>query len=214
MNKLTHLCFDLDGTLINSFYNIYFATNETLKRLGIKSIIGEADFRLTIGLHFNDIFNKLTIPVNDFEEFISLYKKIYFDFIDSSKIYPAVIETLKLLYTKNIKISLLTTKAQDQTDKIIDHFELRKYFTLIMGRRDGIAYKPSAEPLQIICKELNVFPSATIMVGDTELDIRCGKAAGTKTCAVNYGYRTEELLLKEEPDFLINSIEEIIPLVS
>lgn len=214
MNKITHLCFDLDGTLINSFYNIYFATNETLKRLGIKSIIGETDFRSTIGLHFNDIFNKLNIPVKDFEEFISLYKKIYFDFIDSSKIYPAAIETLQLLYSKNIKISLLTTKAQDQTDKIIDHFELRKYFSLIMGRRESIAHKPSAEPLQIICKELNVFPSATIMVGDTELDIRCGKAAGTQTCAVNYGYRTEELLLKEEPDFLINSIEEIIPLVS
>lgn len=214
MNKITHLCFDLDGTLINSFYNIYFATNETLKRLGIKALINEADFRLTIGLHFNEIFEKLNIPVNDFEEFISLYKKIYFDFIDSSKIYPAVIETLQLLYTKNIKISLLTTKAQDQTDKIIDHFELRKYFSLVMGRRDGIAHKPSAEPLQIICKELNVFPSATIMAGDTELDIRCGKAAGTQTCAVNYGYRTEELLLKEEPDFLINSIEEIIPLVS
>ncbi|MBK6913902.1 MAG: HAD-IA family hydrolase [Ignavibacteriales bacterium] len=214
MNKITHLCFDLDGTLINSFYNIYFATNETLKRLGIKALINEADFRLTIGLHFNEIFEKLNIPVNDFEEFISLYKKIYFDFIDSSKIYPAVIETLQLLYTKNIKISLLTTKAQDQTDKIIDHFELRKYFSLVMGRRDGIAHKPSAEPLQIICKELNVFPSATIMAGDTELDIRCGKAAGTQTCAVNYGYRTEELLLKEEPDFLINSIEEIILLVS
>lgn len=214
MSKITHLCFDLDGTLINSFYNIYFAANETLKRLGIKSIIGETDFRLTIGLHFNDIFNKLNIPVNDFEEFISLYKKIYFDFIDSSKIYPAVIETLQLLYTKNIKISLLTTKAQDQTDKIIDHFELRKYFTLIMGRRDGIAHKPSAEPLQIICKELNVFPSVTLMTGDTELDIRCGKAAGAKTCAVNYGYRTKDLLLKEGPDFLINSIEEIIPLVS
>lgn len=214
MNKITHLCFDLDGTLINSFYNIYFATNETLKNLGIKALINEADFRLIIGLHFNEIFEKLNIPVNDFEEFISLYKKIYFDFIDSSKIYPAVIETLQLLYTKNIKISLLTTKAQDQTDKIIDHFELRKYFSLVMGRRDGIAHKPSAEPLQIICKELNVFPSATIMVGDTELDIRCGKAAGTQTCAVNYGYRTKELLLKEEPDFLINSIEEIIPLVS
>jgi len=214
MNQITHLCFDLDGTLIDSFYNIYYATNETLKRLGIKSIIRETDFRLTIGLHFNDIFNKLNIPVNDFEEFISLYKKIYFDFIDSSKIYSAVIETLQFLYTKNIKISLLTTKAQDQTDKIIDHFELRKYFLLVMGRRDGIAHKPSPEPLQMICKELNVFPSSTIMVGDTELDIRCGKAAGAKTCAANYGYRTEEFLLKEEPDFLINSIEEIIPLVS
>lgn len=214
MSKINHLCFDLDGTLINSFYNIYFATNKTLKRLGIKALINEADFRSTIGLHFNEIFNKLNIPVKDFDEFISLYKKIYFDFIDSSKIYPSVVETLQQLYDRKIKISLLTTKAQDQTDKIIDHFGLREYFSLVMGRRDGIAHKPSAEPLQIICKQLSIFPSATIMVGDTELDIKCGKNAGAKTCAVTYGYRTEELLLKEEPDFLINSFEDIITLIS
>lgn len=209
MNKISHLCFDLDGTLIDSFYNIYFATNETLKRLGIISHIAEDDFRSTIGRHFTDIFTELNIPVKNFDEFITLYKEIYFDFLDSSEIYPGVIETLQILNEKNLKISLLTTKAQDQTDKIIDHFEFHKYFSFIMGRRDGIAHKPSAEPLEIICNQLNVLPIETMMVGDTELDIRCGKNAGAKTCAVSYGYRNIDILLAEKPDIVINFFAEI-----
>ncbi len=51
-----------------------------------------------------------------------------------------------------------------------------------MGRRDGLAHKPSPEPLLYICKELQIDPSKTIMIGDTELDIQCGKNAGSKTC--------------------------------
>ena len=81
-----------------------------------------------------------------------------------------------------------------------------------MGRRDGIAHKPSPEPLIAICKELNVGLKNTLMVGDTELDIQCGKNAGTFTCGVLYGYRTKELLEIEKPDFIVESIKQILSL--
>ena len=79
-----------------------------------------------------------------------------------------------------------------------------------MGRRDGIAHKPSAEPLLTICKELNIDVTNTLMIGDTELDIQCGKNAGTFTCGVLYGYRTKELLEIEKPDFMVKSINQIL----
>ena len=83
-----------------------------------------------------------------------------------------------------------------------------------MGRREGIAYKPSAEPLLIICNELEVDPKDTMIVGDTELDILCGKNAGAITCGVSYGYRTEESLKANNPDYLVNEISEIKSLMS
>ncbi len=116
----------------------------------------------------------------DFEEFIPIYKSYYFDFIDSSILYPEVKNVLKLLNIKQIKVSLLTTKGQEQADKIIDHFKLRSSFDYVMGRRDGLAHKPSPESLFYICKELGVDPSESLMVGDTELDIQCGNNVGFK----------------------------------
>jgi phosphoglycolate phosphatase-like HAD superfamily hydrolase len=78
-----------------------------------------------------------------------------------------------------------------------------------MGRRTGIAHKPSPEPLLKICSSLGIAPNETLMVGDSELDVECGKNAGTHTCAVTYGYRAPELLKSAAPDFLIDIISQI-----
>ena len=47
------------------------------------------------------------------------------------------------------------------------------------------------------------------MVGDTELDIMCGKNAKALTCTVTYGYRTKELLQQHNPDFFISNLSEL-----
>lgn len=209
---LIHYCFDLDGTLVDSNQTIYKATAVALAELGINFNVDEKEFALKIGQHFFDIFNAFNINVKDFDQFIKIYKENYFNLMQYSKIYPEIEETFIKLKNRGVKISLLTTKMQDQADKIIDYFKLRNYFDLVMGRRDGIAHKPSAEPLLRICTELNVDAEQTLMVGDTELDIQCGKNAGAKTCGVLYGYRTKELLEIEQPNFIIGSVKEILDL--
>ncbi len=210
MHNFKHICFDLDGTLVDSYLNIYNTTLKALNVLNIKEQLNEVEFQKRIGHHFIDIFNDLNIPVTDVEEFINIYKSFYFDFIDTSKLYDGVEKTLDKINSRNIKISLLTTKGQDQADKIIDHFDLRKYFSLVMGRREGLAIKPSAEPLQLICQELMVETSETLMVGDSELDIQCGKNASAKTCAALYGYRTKDFLKQEKPNYFISEINELL----
>ena len=213
--NIKHICFDLDGTLVKSNTTIYKATLKTLDHLNIKGEIAEDKFNEMIGMHFNDIFKKFNLNVPDFQKFIGIYKKLYFDFIDESKVYPGVENTLSFLKNgRYLKISLLTTKGQDQAEKIIDHFNFSKYFDFVMGRREGLAHKPSAEPLLFICNELGIDIRDTMIVGDTELDILCGKNAGAITCGVTYGYRTEESLKENNPDYLFNDFSEIKSLMN
>jgi len=209
-NIITHICFDLDGTLVDSRDTILESTKLALDKLRIDYDIPEEVFTNMIGKHFVDIFEELKIDVKDFERFISIYKALYFDYIDLSVLYPGVEEILNYLNSKQIKVSLLTTKVQDQAEKIIAHFNLMEYFDHIMGRRQGIPVKPNPDPLIEICKSLHVTPEETLIAGDTELDITCGKRAGAFTCGVTYGYREEEILLKEEADFYIDSLDELI----
>jgi HAD superfamily hydrolase (TIGR01549 family) len=210
---IKHCCFDLDGTLVDSSKTIYNSTVYSLNKLGIKFNISEAEFALKIGQHFVDIFNAFDTDVPDFEKFITIYKINYFEQMGHSEMYNGVEQTLNALKDRDIKISLLTTKIQDQAEKILEYFNLTKYFDLIMGRRDGIKHKPSPEPLLKICDDLNIDIKNTLMVGDTELDIQCGKNAGSYTCGVLYGYRTKELLEIENPDFIAEEIKNIIDLV-
>jgi len=206
---IKHVCFDLDGTLVGSKDTILESTKAALNKLTISYDIPVDAFTNMIGMHFVDIFEELKINVPDFEKFISIYKALYFDFMNSSYLYPEVEETLIYLNRQGIKVSLLTTKVQEQAEKIINHFNLRSSFHYLMGRRDGLAHKPSPEPLIYICNQLNIKPSETLMVGDTELDIQCGKGAGAQTCGVLFGYRTKDQLEKEKPDFLISSLSEL-----
>ena len=213
--NIKHICFDLDGTLVKSDKTIYESTLATLEHLNIKGEMPEDKFIEMIGMHFVDIFEEFSIDVPDFQKFIGIYKNLYFNFIDESKVYPAVKDTISFLKNgKKLKISLLTTKGQDQAEKLIDHFDFSKYFDFVMGRREGIAHKPSGEPLFFICDELEVDAKDTMIVGDTELDILCGKSAGAITCAVTYGYRNKESLMKNNPDYLVKEFSEIKSLLS
>lgn len=212
--KIDLIVFDLDGTLISSHETIYKATINTLEKLKIENKLIEEKFYKRIGLHFEDIFNEFDMNVPNFKQFIDIYKSIYFDYIDSSFLYEGVNETLNKLKALEIKIALLTTKSQEQAELILEHFKIKNKFDYIMGRRPGIQHKPSPEPLLYICNEMKMNTQNTLMVGDSELDVMCGKSANSLTCAVTYGYRKKEDLIKTKPDFIIDNLFKLISIVN
>lgn len=212
--KINLVVFDLDGTLVRSHETIYKATRHALREFDITDEMPQEIFYNMIGLHFEDIFREFGFAVPDFEKFIDVYKSIYFDYIGFSTVYPGVEKMIGILNGKRIKVGLLTTKGQDQAEKILGHFSLAGKFDYVMGRRPGLSHKPSPEPLRKICEDLKIDINETLMVGDSEMDVQCGQNAGSKTCAVTYGYRTRAELEKSSPDFLIDSILDVESIVN
>ena len=207
------IVFDLDGTIVNSSENIYKATIKALEKLGISNNIDKNKFIGLLGYHFKDIFDGCNVEVPDVEYFIDEYKKIYFDFIDESHLYNNAENLLQHLQSNNIKTGLLTTKAQDQADKITSHFGIDKYLDVIEGRKIGVAIKPAPDQFYKICNDVNANPENSIMIGDTELDILCGKNAGAKTAAVTHGCRNIDELKNYNPDYYIHDLKEVINLL-
>lgn len=207
--KINFIVFDLDGTLVSSHETIYKATLHALNEVGINNHLPHDQFLNMIGMHFEDIFREFGFKVPDFEHFLKIYKSIYFDYMNESVLYPDVTSTIDSLKRNGFKVGLLTTKGQDQAELILKHFGLFDYFDGVMGRRPGIAHKPSPEPLLKLCEEINIVVDNTLMVGDSELDIECGKNAGAFTCAVTYGYREKKDLQLYNPDFIIDSIDSV-----
>lgn len=215
MHKLPILLavFDLDGTLTESSNTIYNSAVDALNHFNIKVDLPKEELTNKIGAHFQDIFADMNIIVPDIEHYIEVFKSIYFNHIDDTYLYDGVVDGLKKLKNHNLKTAILTTKAQEQTDRIISHFQIGDYFDFVMGRRKGIEVKPSSMPLLKICDELNIPPVQTIMIGDTELDIKCAKGAGCRVIAVDYGYRNNGTLSKENPDYIVSTFSEAVEII-
>jgi phosphoglycolate phosphatase/pyrophosphatase PpaX len=211
--KIKSVVFDLDGTLMSSHETIYKSMIQTLGDLNIKVNMPEEEFLETIGHHFSYVFEKFNVVVPDIEEYLKIYRGYYSQYINESRFYPGVRKTLDSLYSAGIPVSLLTTKAQDQAENVVRHFGIDSFFSLVVGRSPEVPIKPAPDSLLNICASLKVLPGETLMVGDSELDVRCGKNAGALTCGVTYGYRTEGQLKLEEPDYLIDNMEELLTLV-
>jgi phosphoglycolate phosphatase len=48
--------------------------------------------------------------------------------------------------------------------------------------------KPDPEPMLLACSQLDLDPATVLFVGDDLRDIESGRAAGSRTAAVRYGY--------------------------
>lgn len=206
---IKHIAFDLDGTILESSGTIHKSTLAALKHIGRFHYIPKSKLDKTIGWHFEDIFRSLEVDVPDLDEFLNAFLKLYFDYLDSCYLYPGIEDLLIELKSKGYLISLVTTKSQSQAERILVEFGIEDKFDYVMGRRTGINHKPSPEPLLKTCEFLNVSPDETIIIGDTEMDIQCGKNAGSKTCCVTYGYRTHEELALLNPDYKAESIKDL-----
>ncbi|MEM3703700.1 MAG: HAD family hydrolase, partial [Candidatus Bathyarchaeia archaeon] len=91
----------------------------------------------------------------------------------------------------------------------LEKFDLAKYFHCIVTALDTSFPKPFPEGLIKCAHEVGVKIGECAIVGDSTIDVRAGKNVGAKTVAVLSGIFTRDELEKEEPDIILNSINEL-----
>jgi len=124
------------------------------------------------------------------------------------KVFKKVNETLSYLKEKNIKIAVLSCmiKKEIQTNLSLLNF---KDFEIIFSLEDYKYKRPAPNGLNMIIKKLNIKPEETMYIGDTINDIRMAKNANIISIAVKTGTQNNNLLKKENPDYLLNNFSEL-----
>ena len=222
LKKINTIIFDLDGTLINTSKDIVNSTNLTLEKFGYEPISTERCIEFVgdgiikqVGRAFGE--SKFNNPDHQFsleylnsivETYLEIYKVHLYDY---SLPYDGVFEIFKKFSNK--KLAVISNKHYDYTFELLKHFQMDKYFSIILGGDSLEHKKPHPEPIIHVIKELNIKPTETIIVGDTDKDVRAGKAAGISTCAVTYGMRTKAELENHNPEFMIDNISELLKII-
>lgn len=190
--KPSAILFDMDGVLIDSLDSWWSSLNTALQAFKYDEISKEEFLRKYWGHDLFDNLKTMNIPC----EVGNFCNNVYGDHVGDIKIYPDTKSTLEKL--KNYKKSIITNTPKDCTLQILKKFQIEKYFNFVLTSSDVKKAKPDPEIVFISCEKLNVKPENTVLVGDTDSDVKSGRAAGCKVIGINV-----------EADYTIQNISEI-----
>ncbi|MBI5075969.1 MAG: HAD-IA family hydrolase [Nitrospirae bacterium] len=201
------IIFDLDGTLVDSSMDLTNALNYAIEPCAIKKLTA-AQTRSLVGEGITKLIENLLGP--DRRDFQSLvldrFMSHYSDhLVDFTVPYPGVAETLKDL--SSYRKAVISNKREFLSRMVLEKLGLLQYFDAVLGSDSVGEKKPSPGPLMKVMDMLCCQPAETVIVGDSNVDIEAGKAAGTMTCAVTYGFRDVSLL--QDADLVIDAFPDV-----
>jgi len=121
---------------------------------------------------------------------------------------PGVDEMLARLHG-HFPMAIVSARDEDGTMAFLDQFDLAKYFDAIITGLSAPHTKPYPDPILLAAKRMNVAPDVCLMVGDTTVDIRAGKMAGTQTVGVLCGFGEEPELKRMGANMILNNTPEL-----
>jgi phosphoglycolate phosphatase-like HAD superfamily hydrolase len=90
---------------------------------------------------------------------------------------------------------------------------LAPYFKVAFGPEATVNRKPHPEPLLVALEKLGARPAEAVMVGDSYVDIQAAQAVPMRVAVLTHGYGTREVLTAANPDWILNSLQELIPIL-
>ena len=137
------------------------------------------------------------------------YSSIIFDEFSKLKAHKDIIDSIRLLENKKLKMVTLTNGSKDNTLKLLKNSGLQSYISRCFSINELRTWKPDKKTYIYVCKEMNVPPSKTLMIAAHAWDVNGAKKAGLKT---GYITRYEKVLseIYTEPDLVDNNCFSII----
>lgn len=198
--------FDFNGVIINSisvqkkaFYQSY------------RIVVGKgrppsfANFLKHSGNSIVEILTRLNLPAEMADE----YKRINRELIDEIKMYSGVKELLGQLKKKDFELVLYTGKDRVRVLELLRKFSIELFFDLLITSDDVKNGKPNAEAYEFLKQAYRDFDIKCVMVGDGVNDILFAKRNHLLSVAVTWGEIDKKILVKENPDFVAESPQEI-----
>jgi phosphoglycolate phosphatase len=203
--------FDLDGTLVDSAGDLATGINRTLERLApgtpplsretVRGFIGNGARRLvarSLAAAGLPASVDETLPL-----FVDSYRQCL---VETTVLYAGAEEALDQLGDRILAV--LTNKPGDLSRIILEQLEVARHFFRVYGGGDLPAAKPDPAGLLRLLTETGVAPGETLMVGDSAIDVRTGRAAGARTAGVTYGFDPAGLET-EPPDLMVGDLREL-----
>ena len=121
---------------------------------------------------------------------------------------PGIKEMLERLNGK-YPMAVVSARDDKSTRAFLKQFELTGYFQEIVTAITAEHTKPYPDPILYAAEKMGVAPEHCLMIGDTTVDIRAGKAAGAQTVGVLCGFGEQGELERRGAGVILQSTPEL-----
>jgi len=208
MGKITTILFDYDGTLMDTDDIIIDAWQYTYRKMTGEELAVETILK-DFGEALRDTMSKY-FSGDQLEEAIEIHRVFQTDtYLEKIRMFPGTPELIHELKERGYRVAVVTSRRKPTTVMGLEKFELMDVLDCIVTADETEKHKPDPEPVLFALKSLNCQPEEAIMVGDTVMDMGCGRAAGVKTVLTTWAKAAQYQKMNVSPDFRINAAEEL-----
>lgn len=209
--------FDLDGTLLDTVDDLHEAANRMLGELG-RPLRSRDEIRNFVGKGIPKLVERCLadpgVSSDDFDAAVEVFRKHYRETNGTRSVaYDTVRETLDALKAQGVSMGVVTNKAQDFTEPLLEATGLSDYFGAVVCGGMLPNKKPAPDMLLHACELLSVGTERALMVGDSGNDALCAQAAGVPVLLMTYGYTEGVPVDTINCDGLLSKFAELPPLL-
>ena len=206
-NQKSLIIFDWDGTLMDSVGLIVDAMRYAAKKHGL-TVTDEAT-KSIIGIALVDAFPMLFPNDSDkYDELLATYSEYYVKHCDNDKLFDGVKELISDLHAQGKTLAIATGKKRKGLERVLPNSGIEAFFTTTKTA-DETAGKPNPLMLEQILVETGTRIEDAVFIGDSIHDIRMANAIQMDSIAVSYGCEKADVLAKENPTLIVDSVEQL-----
>lgn len=211
-----YILFDLDGTVTDPMIGITKSVRYALNKFGIE-VEDLNTLCKFIGPPLKDSFmNFYNFTEEDALKAIAYYRE-YFSTngLYENTVYENFEDMLIALKNDGRSLIIATSKPTVFAEKILEHFNLKKYFDFISGSNLDNTRTKKADVISYALEQQMINNmSEIIMIGDREHDIIGAKALNIESIGVLHGYGSYDELSSSGADYIVKDVSELKSLLS
>ena len=210
------ICFDLDGTLVDTASEIAEAANRALQSHGIARrptaeitwLIGAGTRELMLNLLARCLLEQPELAGRVQPDAVLQSMDEHYAITTGSQAVPygGCHDALEALRAAGVKLACVTNKELRHAHRVLKVTRLDDYFDLVIGGDSLPEKKPHRSVLRHVAQTLEVSLARTAHLGDSITDVTAARNAGVAAWAVPYGYNAGQPIADAKPDLLFDHL--------
>lgn len=207
---MKYILFDLDGTLTDPFLGITKSVAYSLDSFGIQ-VKSLDELKVFIGPPLDVSYQEYyDMSESQSLEAVEKYREYFSEKgLFENEVYVGMETFLQSLVEEGKQLYVCTSKPYVFAKKILDHFDLTKYFQGIYGSELDGTRKNKGDVIAYCLKQENLLVKECIMVGDRKHDVIGAHENNIPCIGVLYGYGSLEELNDCQCDFIVHDLKEL-----